>query len=82
MQNYLKPKEFSTDPNSPQASKDWMHWFRTFTFFLRSVEKTEHDKLELLINHVSPNVYEFISDAETYEDALAILQSIYIEPKN
>ena len=35
------------------------------------------NKLNLLINHIDAAVYEFIAEATTYNEALAILTNIY-----
>ena len=53
----LKPSRLDTDPSSPTATKDWKHWYRTFTNFLEESGETAPDKLRALVNCVSPTVY-------------------------
>ncbi|CAI9729601.1 Hypothetical predicted protein [Octopus vulgaris] len=85
MERYLKPDRLNVDPNSTNADKTFNHWFRTFTNFIDSLPEQEGriiNKLNLLINYVEPNVYEFISEAKIYEQAVNTLKSVYIKPKN
>ena len=79
----MKPNRLNVDPNTPDASKAYKHWLRTFTNFAAKFEAdADSDKLELLINFVESNVFDYISDCETFADALSTLQSVYIKPKN
>ncbi|XP_072395075.1 uncharacterized protein [Diabrotica undecimpunctata] len=39
-------------------------------------------KLQLLINHISPRVYTYISDCNTYNESIQTLDKIYIKPNN
>ncbi|KAL0840676.1 hypothetical protein ABMA28_015872 [Loxostege sticticalis] len=39
-------------------------------------------KYQLLVNHVSPNVYTYISEVSSYDKAIAILHKLYVKPKN
>ena len=45
-------------------------------------EGEEMDKHGILINNVSSEVFSFISGAKPYEDAMEILNNVYIRPKN
>ena len=40
------------------------------------------DKLDILINHVSTDVYDYISECEDYDSAIQTLKSLYVVPKN
>lgn len=40
------------------------------------------DKLRILVNFVSPTIYEYISECGTYESAISTLKEIYIKPTN
>ena len=83
MDRLLRPDRFDTEPSTPGATKKWIHWFRTFTNFLQSLAaENQNNKLSLLINYVSPVVFEFISECEQYEDAIKILNDLYDKPKN
>ena len=86
MDKFLRPERFETDPNDASAAKEWKHWLKTFQNFLEvsDAEKKleESQKLKLLTNFVSHNIYEFISECEKYEDAKKILEDLYVKPSN
>lgn len=87
MERLLKPRIFETDHNDPKAAKQWKYFFKTFENFLTKVEHNEDDdedanKLQLLVNHVSPDVFTYIEDCETYDAAIEVLKNIYVKPPN
>ena len=83
MEKYLRPERFSETPNTSGSDKLWTHWKRTFQSFMTSINLTENNqKLEMLVNFVSPPVYEFIADSTDYDNALQALEALYITPKN
>ena len=55
MDNILRPERLETDPNSGEASKEWIHWKRTFDNFLAVLPQTGLNKLSVLANFVSPS---------------------------
>ena len=81
MERLLKPRVFETDHNAPDAAKQWKYFYKTFQNFLNAVEGDEN-RLHLLINHVSPDVYILIEDCQTYEQAIATLKKIFVKPPN
>lgn len=82
MEKILRPAKFDEDPSSPQATAAWNYWKRTFDNFLVSAEVAQEQKLNVLINFVGLRVYEIISEAVTYDDAINLLQTTFIKPKN
>src|SRR5436190_3470035 len=82
MDRLLRPEKLELDPSSPTATLEWEYWHRTFINFIACTNSTEEQKLRLLINHLSPTVYQHVSKCGTYTDAIAILESIYIKPIN
>ncbi|XP_076067679.1 uncharacterized protein LOC143040470 [Oratosquilla oratoria] len=78
----LKPSRLDTDPSSPTAAKEWKHWHRTFTNFIKESGEAAPDKLRALVNCVSPNVYELIEDCATYENTITKLESAYVKLPN
>ena len=87
MDSHLKPSRFDSDHSSSTASKEWQHWKKTFSNFVKAVKKKaptgeEVDTLDLLVNYVSPNIYDFISDSKTYDEAIKTLDSLFIKPVN
>ena len=82
MDRYLRPERLCTDPSSPTAKQEYLHWKRTFDAFLVSVNEHTPDKLQTLINHVTPAVYAYIADAADYDAAVGILKGLYVQSKN
>ena len=79
----LRPKIFDADPQSSEARKQWTHWYKSFTCYIAKYEDiSEADKLNLLINHVNAAVYEIISDAASYNDAITQLERVYAATPN
>ncbi|XP_045526419.1 uncharacterized protein LOC123715455 [Pieris brassicae] len=96
MDKYLRPERFDIDPSDSSSTRAWIHWRKTFESFIsvqkptasetdaQSVPSSEWDsiKFQLLVNHISPNIYTYISEATNYEEAITILQKLYVKPKN
>ena len=83
MERLYRPERLDVDPSSPAASKQWLHWLRTFENFVSSFPTDQQpNKLNLLINHVSPSVFEYVSECESYDSAINILKELYNKPKN
>jgi len=83
---FIKPSQFGADPNAGQASKEWKHWYRTFTNFLESFPAeppiTEQEKLRCLVAHIDKDVYSYISECASYNDAISSLEGLYVKPCN
>ena len=75
MVRVLKPDKLDTDPNSAVSAKEWKHWFRTFNNFPEAL--THLDKLAILINFVSPLIYEYIENSGNYDEAINTLEKPY-----
>ena len=82
MDKHLRPGRLIAEPNTNHSEREWKHWFRTFTNFLTSIQDQNPDKLDILINHVSPEIYEHVADAVSYEDAIGILKALFVKSKN
>ncbi|XP_050519159.1 uncharacterized protein LOC126893226 [Diabrotica virgifera virgifera] len=83
MDKLLRPDRFDADPNSSRSSQEWTHWKATFENFISSVVGvSEEDKFKLLVNYVSNNIYELISDCTKYSEAKSILEALFVKPKN
>ena len=75
MEKYFRPERLEADPNSSTATKQWIHWLKTFENFTQALEQqrtsTEApgpaiDLLNLLTNYVAPQVFEYIAECATY----------------
>ncbi len=82
MDKILRPERLDTDPNSSGASKVWLHWKKTFQHFLAALNQERLDKLGVLTNYLSPNIYQYIEDCADYDSAMGILQELYVKPTN
>ena len=86
MEKYLKPEHLDTPPNTPLSSKNFNHWFRSFSSFLRKIidpnVHTDFDKLDTQINCISSDVYECITECDTFDTAVNRLKELYIKPLN
>ena len=83
---FIKPSLFGTDLNSNQASKEWKHWYRAFTNFLESFPAdpaiNDADKLRCLIARIAKDVYDYVSECETYQEAIIVLEKVFVKPRN
>ena len=82
MEKYLCPEKFDSNPNSSTSSKEWTHWFKTLENLFLSSDSTSDKKLMILIYFVSPTVYEYISNSLALENAIGVITSLYVKPKN
>ena len=88
MDKVLKPDRLELDPNVSEigsANKSYTHWKATFTNFLSvlgSSADTEAKKLQVLINYVSPDIYNLISSKTEYAAAIEVLDSMFVKTKN
>ena len=80
MDPYLRPEKLDTDRSSSTANKEWLHWFRTFENFVGVLPGDGLGKLKVLTNYVSPRIFEYVEQCETYESAVATLKALYIKP--
>ena len=78
----LRPTRFDTLPNTPSSTKEFKHWFRTFEYYLEVLPNEGLDKLKVLINFISPEILEYISDCTSYDSAIETIKSVYIKPPN
>ena len=84
MEKFLCPDKLTVDPHADNSEKEFKYWLKLFGNFVKQYETAETtlDKLPYLIKYVSSTVYEYISDCDTYEEAIAILEKLYIKQKN
>ncbi|KAI0979711.1 hypothetical protein GJ496_004976 [Pomphorhynchus laevis] len=40
------------------------------------------DRIEVLINMVSPTVYNYISECDSFDEAIKRLEQLYVNPRN
>ena len=78
MEKYLRPERLDCNPNSPSAPDEWRHWHCTLLSFLRALGDREINKLDTLVNFLSPMVYKYVAELTTYEEAIAHLETLYV----
>ena len=85
MDKFLRPDRFSTPPTDANSSAQWVHWKKTFDNFISKyplqTDQTvvpDGDKLLLLTNYISADLYSHIANATTYDAAVTILQGMYM----
>lgn len=83
MANFIKPYTFDAVPSTKGSDEQWFHWYRVFENFVAVLSQQESiDKLSLLISHVSPSVFEYISNCTSFANALQVLKDRYKRPVN
>ena len=88
MDKVLKPEKLDIDSNSEGSDVVFRYWKRTFKDYIQTLEALQTDespplnKISILINRLSPQVYNKISEATEYNVALLNLEKLYIKPKN
>ena len=77
MEKVLRPERLDIDPGSLTAIDEFNHWLATFGHYLAAltVSELQVDRLQVLINLVSPKVYKHFLNVETYDQALTVLKN-------
>ena len=74
----LRANIFAVDLESSDGKRQWMHWNKSFTTYINEIDEIyDNDKLDQLINHIKLSVYELMSETETYNEAVDLLNSIH-----
>lgn len=82
MEYCRRPQRFDIDPDHTTAAEQWTHWilaFKNLETLKAEHSLNRHDKAD---NELSSSVYRIISDAPSYEEAIHLLHTIYVKPKN
>ena len=90
MDKLLKPKDLDVLPTDANAASVFKYWIATLESFLQAVEtgqaaidpSDEVNRRGLLVNFLTPSVYQYIEDCKTYEAAVAELKQVYVKTKN
>ena len=72
----MRPECFDAVPNTSGADKAWTHWTRTFNGFITPIDTTIQtgNKLDTLVNYVSHDVFDYISECNDIESAMVVLE--------
>ena len=82
MDKVLRPERLETDPNSREASKEWLHWKQTFENFLTVLPQENLNKLTVQAKYVSPTIFQHIEECSDFAAAIEILQALFVKPRN
>ena len=82
MDKELKPDRFDVNPNIADAAKRWRHWLLTFENFIAILPDESMNKLQILTNFVSPDVFALFCEASSYEEAIGTLKTLYLKTPN
>ena len=83
MDKFLRPEKFDVLPNTPSSRSQWIHWLKTFTNFTNTIPDSDKDqKLSVLINFISADIFENISETTSFDEAIELLNAIYVKPEN
>ena len=82
MERILCPDKLSVEPTAINSEKEYHYWRKTFENFLDECRDKAPNKLRCLTKYVSASVYELISDINSYQKAIELLDSLYIKQKN
>ncbi|XP_066963203.1 uncharacterized protein [Macrobrachium rosenbergii] len=82
MERALRPERLDILPTSPDAARVFKHWLFIFSRYKNATEGTNDVYLGMLANALSPENFELISDCSTYDDAIAKLNKVFIQPAN
>ena len=95
MDKLLSPKVFEMDSNDPNTEKLYKHWKMTFTNYLETLipdipedapnaanqqATVERKKLFALFNNILLDIFDIVSEAQNYNNAIQLLDSAYIKP--
>ena len=82
MDRSLRPDCLDVNATSDDAPKQFKHWFATFNHYLGALPQDGLNKRAVLFNFVSADVFEYICDCSTFDEATAKLKQLYLKPVN
>lgn len=82
MANLPCPEKLIIDCNASNAELVYHHWRVTFMNFFSLYFDQSSNKLHYLTSYFSAQFYKYFTDTSSYEEALTILNRIYINKKN
>jgi len=83
--NTLKPATLDIDPNGDSATELWKHWKKTFDNFIDQLEEErtegsqELNKLCLLTNLTSADLFEFVEGCTNFDAAINTFEGFFVK---
>ena len=62
MERALRPDRFDAAIDTPTSEKEFKYWLKTLENYFDVIPLEQLKKFNALINHLSPTVYEYISE--------------------
>ena len=78
----LSVDRFNVNPNDSNAAKGYDFWFKRFAIYVTSIKANDAEKLQILINKLNADTYEYIDSLTTYDDAVAKLDATFKKKPN
>ena len=78
----LSIDKFNVDPNESNASKSYEFWMKKFQIYTTNLKADDAKKLQILINKLDINTYEYVEGVATYNDAITKLDQIFKKKPN
>ena len=78
----LSVDRFNVYPNDANAAKQYDFWLKRFNIYVTSIKANDAEKLQILINKLNADTYEYIDSLTTYDDAVAKLDAIFKKKPN
>lgn len=84
MSRYLRPERFDVEPSMAGSDLKWAHWKYSFENFIALEASSADDSLKykLLVNHISPSIFNYIRACATYDDSITTLNTAYEKRQN
>lgn len=90
MDKALRPDKLTLDLKLSADGRNsiaFQHWKKTLESFLTAISPvatplTAEQKFDILTNHVSPDIYSSILHLQKYDDAMQLLEGIFIKARN
>ena len=90
MDKALRPGKLCLDPGRSadgQNRAGFVHWKTTLDQYIEALktgttELTDGMKLQVLISHITPEIFTMIESIDTFKDAMTHLQSVFVKSKN
>ena len=83
MEAGLKPPRLDVDIGAQDSSKTFIHWKRLMFNFAETIgDKDDKKMYMLLINYLNSDIFNLVSDTDSFATAMAILTKQFIKPIN
>lgn len=90
MDKALRPEKLSLDPGRSadgQNRAGFVHWKKTLDQYIGALKSgttalSDGQKLQVLISHITPEIFTMIENLPTFDAAIKHLESVFVKSKN